>query len=93
MTHTVKGSVAAVTKNLMYSPASLHLASLPLKWHDPQVCAIQCLSDSIHRTVTTHVLTKEETSLPLKETLLSSLMDRCLDESCWGWVEFTETLS
>ena len=31
----------------MHSPASLHLAFLPLKWHDPQVCLIQCLSDPI----------------------------------------------
>ena len=52
----------------MHSLASLHLASLRLKWHDPQVCAVQCLSDPIHRPVTTHALRKE--------TLLSSQMDR-----------------
>ena len=63
------------------------------EWHDPQACAIQCLSDPVHRLVPTHALRKEETSRLLKETLLSSQMDKSLNKSWWGWVEFIETLS
>ena len=54
ITHTVTG----FTSCLMHLPAPLHLASLPLNWHDPQVCAIQRLSDRVHRPVTTHALRK-----------------------------------
>ena len=90
ITHTVTGFSSC----LMHSPATLLLASLALQSTIRMLCNPKPnVSDPIHRPVTTHALTKEETSLPLKETLLSSKMDRSLNESCWGWVEFNETLS
>ena len=77
ITHTMTG----FSSRLVHSPATLLLTSLRHKARSAS-CAIQSLSDPIHRPVTTHALLSKGDRLQYPWSR-SSCKHRRIQQSCW----------